>query len=370
MKKIIKAVLGLSLNLGACTGIFLETENNTYTHARTLEFGRDLQSQILFVPRNYTFHALTPDNQKNGLRWQSLYATVGINAYNSPNFIDGVNEAGLAGGLFYFPGFAEYQDVQPEDYHQSLPMWQLLTWILTTFSTIEEVKEALPTILVSKAQLPGAGEVTPAHLIVHDILGKSIVVEYIKGNLHVHDNPLGVITNSPNFDWHMTNLRNYINLSPYNAQPQIVNGITLPQLGQGSGMLGLPGDFTPPSRFVRAVAFQQTAPKTRTELEAVYQAFHILHNFDIPQGAARSADGTFDYTQWTSATDMHNKIFYWRPYANFQLQRIELMKLNLNADKPIMFSMAHDDTIIERTVFINEPIKPEAVIQDVQGAVS
>ncbi len=342
--------------LFSCTGLFLENSNNGYVYARTLEFGQDLQSQILFVPRAYSFTSPTPSGKQGGLTWNAKYATVGANAFGFPYFVDGVNEKGLAGGLFYFPGFAEYQDVTPENYNKSLPMWELLTWILTNFSSIQEIKTELPKIYVSKAAVPGKASIPPAHLIVHDSSGKSLVIEYVKGKLSLHDNPLGVITNSPNFDWHLTNLRNYINLSPINATDKEIAGITFSQLGQGSGMLGLPGDFTPPSRFVRIASFAQTAPKVKTELEGIYQAFHTLNNFDIPKGVVADKNGVLEYTQWTSAIDMKNKIFYIKTYENFQLQKIDLTKLDLTAKKLQTFSLKYQDQIHE-IMQSNHPFK-------------
>jgi choloylglycine hydrolase len=329
----------ISLKTFCCTGLFLENLSHGYVYARTLEFGQDLHSKILCIPRAYPYTSPTPSSDKGGLAWKTKYAVIGANAFDFPFIVDGVNEKGLAGGLFYFPEFAQYQDVTPKNYAQSLPMWELLTWLLTNFSTIQEIKTELPKIYVSKAAVPGIKEVPPAHLIVHDSSGKSLVIEYVKGKLHLHDNPLGVITNSPNFDWHLTNIRNYINLSPINAKETTMAGITFSQLGQGSGMLGLPGDFTPPSRFVRITSFTQAAPKMKTELDGINQAFHILNNFDIPKGSVADRNGVLEDTQWTSAIDMKNKTFYIKTYENFQLQKIDLMAQDLNAKKLKAFEL-------------------------------
>ena len=326
------------IDLNSCTGILFKTTQGACGYARTLEFGDDIASQSLFIPRNYRYTAPAFSN-KDGLSWASRYGVVGASAYSSTYFVDGVNEKGLAGGLFYFPGFAEYEDVTPAHYSKSLPMWALLTWILTTCATVQEVKAAVPTVHVSKALFPGNPEIIPVHLVVHDAQGASAVIEYVQGGLRVYDNPLGVVTNAPGFDWHMTNVRNYINLTPVNAAAKSINGVSFAQLGQGSGMLGLPGDFTPPSRFVRAVAFSQAAIPVARPQEAVHQAFHILNNFDIPKGATLTREGHMEYTQWTSAIDLQNRVFYWRTYENFQPQKIELSKMNLNSTKAQTFSM-------------------------------
>lgn len=337
------------IKLFPCTGLFLKNAQNGYTYGRTLEFGQDLQSEILFVPHAYNFGAPTPTDDQGGLAWQTKYAAVGTNAFGFPYFVDGVNETGLAGGFFYFPGFAEYQEVSPDDYDKSLPMWMLLTWMLTTCSNVQDIKNALPNIYVSKANLPGKLGLPPAHLIVHDATGKSLVVEYINGKLHMHDNPLGVITNAPNFDWHLINLRNYIHLSPITTQPRDMAGMTFASLGQGTGMLGLPGDFTPPSRFVRITTFTQAAPQAQNATDGIYQAFHLLNNFDIPKGTVKDHNGLTEYTQWTSAIDMKNKVYYIKTYEAFQLQKIDLMKQKFDAKKYQTFSLNHQDVIHEIT---------------------
>jgi choloylglycine hydrolase len=135
----------------------------------------------------------------------------------------------------------------------------------------------------------------------------------------------------------MTNLRNYVNFSMTSAPPVKVGPVTLKPTGQGSGMLGMPGDFTPPSRFVRAVAFSQSVMPSETGTNAILEAFHILNQFDIPKGAAREHEkdehGNIlaDYTVWTSASDLKAKRFYFRIYENSQIRMVDLMKMNLDA---------------------------------------
>lgn len=342
-------ILNFSSKTFSCTGISIKTNDNSNIHARTLEFDRDLNSQILFVPRNYKFTAIAPNGKPEGLEWPSKYAVLGANALKAPVYVDGVNEKGLAGGLFYFQEFAQYQKATPEEYKKSIPMWQLLTWILTSFSSVEEVKKALPNVIVSDAVFKEFGnQAPPAHLKLSDTAGNQLVVEYRdNGKLFMYDNPIGVITNSPNFDWHLTNIRNYLNLSPVNPAPKTFNGITFKSIGMASGLQGLPGDFTSPSRYIRAVLFTQAAPKVDTAKDGISQAFHILNNFDIPKGVYLSTAGQMEYTEWTSAADMNNKVYYIRPYDNFQIQKIELDKMDLNAKELKTFSIQRPDEFIE-----------------------
>jgi len=335
-----------------CTGIRLIAQNDSVVCARTLEFGQDLQSNIIIIPRDYTFVGTTSFKKQEGLRWKSKYAAAGANALGVVALVDGVNETGLAGGLFYFPHYAQYQEITQEQAAQSIAPWELLTWLLTNFSTVDQVKKALATIFVSNTVFGPWGIVLPIHVVIHDPSGHSVVIEYTKGNLIVHDNPLGVVTNAPTFDWHITNLNNYITLSAVNSEKKQLDGITLTPLGQGSGMLGLPGDFTSPSRFVRAVAFSQSVTNINTEDEARTAAFHILNLFNIPLGVVREKENNHtycDYTQWTSATDLHNKRYYWHVYNNRQIYMIDLMKTESKNQKAIILPMQHKSTITDAT---------------------
>ncbi len=183
-------------------------------------------------------------------------------------------------------------------------------------------------------------QVAPVHFVVHDRSGKSAVIEPLNKSLKIYDNPLGVVTNSPTFDWHMTNLRNYVNLTATNVPPINLGGVTLAQFGQGSGLRGLPGDFTPPSRFVRAVAFSQSAIPSATAAQAVLQAFHILNNFDIPYGAVREAENGQTHaeaTTWTSASDLKNLHWYFRTYDDQSIRSVDLAKALAAAHGQIRF---------------------------------
>lgn len=326
-------------NVFSCTGIVLHTKNGDYVYGRTLEFGVDIESQILFIPRNYKLEALTYEKNIPGLTWNSKYAAIGTDAFDTLNFVDGVNEKGLAGGLFYFPGFAEYQKVEKSDYEKSIPMWQLLTWILTNFENVQQVKDELSKIYVTDVEFPQFKGSVPAHLIITDSSGKSIVIEYLNGKLELRENNVNVFTNSPNFDWHLINLRNYINLSPVNVESKDINNINLNQLSQGSGLHGIPGDFTSPSRFVRAFEFAQASPIKSTEKETVDQVFHILNNFDIPEGSVKSKSGESEITLWTSVTDLKNRTFYFKTHSDFDLKKIELSKMDLESKEAKHFSM-------------------------------
>lgn len=333
----------------ACTGIRLIAEDGTVVHARTLEFATDIQSELIMVPRGYARTGTTPDG-KEGLKWTTKYASVGMNGVGLPILFDGLNEKGLAAGMFYFPTSAGYMPYTAADAGKTIAQWEVASWVLENFASVDEVKANIANVVVPAVVFTGWGFAPEAHYIVHDATGKSIVIEYVGGKLNVYDNPLGVVTNSPTFDWHMTNLRNFVNYSMTNAPPVQLGTIKLLPTGQGSGMAGLPGDFTPPSRFVRAVAFSQSVFPSKTGHDAVLQAFHILNQFDIPKGAAREQKDEHgnipaDYTLWTSASDLKARQYFFRTHENSQIRMVDLMKMDIDGKNIVKMSIAGDEVI-------------------------
>src|SRR5438552_11615568 len=344
----------------ACTGIRLIAEDGTVVHARTMEFAIDIHSDVIMVPRGYARVGTTPDG-KEGLKWKAKYASVGANGVGLPVLFDGLNEKGLAAGTFYFPTSAGYMPYTAADAGKTIAQWEVGSWILENFASVDEVKANIGNIVVPAVVFGGWGFAPEAHYIVHDAGGKSIVIEYVGGKLNVHNNPLGVLTNSPAFDWHMTNLRNYVNFSMTNVPPVQLGSIKLLPFGQGSGMLGMPGDFTPTSRFVRAVAFSQSVFKPKTGDDAILEAFHVLNQFDIPKGAAREHEKDehgnvlADYTIWTSASDLKAMRYYFRTYENSQIRMVDLMKMKIDGKEMVKISMKGAENIKSLTPYLQRP---------------
>jgi choloylglycine hydrolase len=323
----------------------MHAEDGAVVCARTLEFGMDLCSNVIIVPRGKSYVGTT-NVDRPGMPWTANYGSTGANAFDLPVIVDGVNEKGLAVGIFYFPGYAKYQKTTPADAATTLAPWELPTYLLGSCTDVAEALAAVKSVRVGEVVQRDFGFVPPCHYVVHDAAGESAVLEYIEGELRTYANPLGVFSNAPTFDWHMTNLRNYVNLSVTNVPPVEMQGIKISGFGQGNGLLGLPGDFTPPSRLVRAVAFSQSAIPVKTAREAVLQAFHILNQFDIPRGAVRDVEhGQVhdEYTLWTSAADMANHRYYFHTFANRRIRMIDLAEVDLDAAEIKTVSMAGDE---------------------------
>jgi choloylglycine hydrolase len=314
----------------ACTGISLKAGDGAAIRGRTLEFGFPMQSKVLVVPAGKEFSGTLPDGGK-GLTFTSRHAFIGANALGLPAILDGLNDQGLSVGLFYFPGYAKYTPVTDENKSRAIAPQEFGVWALANFATVDEVREAVKHIVLVPTPAPGLGSpqgaVAGAHFFLQDKSGKSLVVEPVDGTLKVHDAPLGVMTNAPTYDWHMTNLANYINLSPKDVEQEKLGGTTLSAFGSGTGMLGLPGDFTPPSRFVRAAMFSQAAVPNQTAADAVLATFHILNQFDIPKGSVINAavgEPTPEITEWTSVNDLKNLRWYFRSFNDQSIRMVDL----------------------------------------------
>jgi choloylglycine hydrolase len=331
----------LAASAAACTGIRLTAGDGTIVYARTMEIGATLDSNLLLIPRGQPYVGETPAGAP-GLRWTTKYGFVGPNARGLPYVCDGLNERGLAVGNFIFSGTAGYQKIDAANVNRAIASHQVAVYLLSICATVDDAVAALRNVYVG---LVNKGELSPLmqlHYALHDAGGRSAVIEYVGGQMRVYDNPLGVVTNSPGFDWHQTNLRNFIRLSPDNAEPVVLSGEKLTGFGQGTGMWGLPGDFTPPSRFVRAVAFTQTAVPADTAEQCVWQAFHLLNQFDLPLGAIRAVDNgrtTDEYTNWTTAADLKHVRYYFRTYQDPQAKMVDLGQIDWNARSIRVISM-------------------------------
>ena len=332
----------------ACTGISLTAKDGSQIVARTVEWAETpMQCGYVVAPRGHKHQSYTPTGE-NGLVYRSVYGYVGIYTEYEPFVVEGVNEAGLSAGLFFFPQYGDYAPYNSADNAKTLCDMQFVSWVLSQFSSIDQVKEALDKIdLVTLNHKIGA-----VHWRIAEPGGRMVVLEVVSGVPHFYENALGVLTNAPGFEWHMTNLNNYINLEQGSApDKELKPGVILKPLGHGSGMLGLPGDFTPPSRFVRATFYQTTSPTWDTGFDAIIQAFHILNNFDIPIGSQHTRTdipkGLPSATQFTAATDQTALRLYYRTAWNSNIRCIDLKGIDF---KTIRYQSHPLDKVQEQPV--------------------
>ena len=318
----------------ACTGIALTAKDGSRIVARTTEWGGSvLNSSYVIVPRGHQHISFTPTGA-DGMSFQARYGYVGI-CTDQPQFVvEGMNETGLSAGLFFFPGYGRYVEYDPANKSNTLSDMQFVSWVLASFSSIDEMKEAFEKIdLVSLDSRIGT-----VHWRMSAPSGRMVVLECIDGRPVFYEHRLGVLTNSPDFDWQMKNLNNYVNLYTGNVQPQKLNDeVTLKQFGAGAGFLGIPGDATPPSRFVRAALYQSATPQAGTGAETVMQCFQILESFNIPIGLEHKKsdipEGLPSATQWTVASDQSALKFYYRTAWNATIRCIDMASVNFSKVK-------------------------------------
>ena len=330
-------ILTSSHEVLSCTIFRLKATDGNITLARSMEFGVNLNYDLIVVPRNHPFVSPSPVS-KMGLKWKAVNGYVGVASMGLDFGVsDGMNEKGLSVSVLWYESNMQYQTVAPADSSKALAQVMFSDWALANFSTVDEVRTALANVKVffysdnSKMKMP-----VTVHYIVYDANGGCIVVEYDKGQCNIYDNPLGIMTNSPSLPWQYTNLRQYIGLENTNPIPVKVGGFTFNPTGHGDGMIGIPGDYTPPSRFVRLAMFEHFVNPQPDAASNLNLCQHVINTFTIPFGIIVDHDSqgnivSSESTQWVTFRDISNRILYFKTYENPTLRSIDLKKIDFSA---------------------------------------
>jgi choloylglycine hydrolase len=296
-----------------------------------MEFATDLGWRLLVIPRGTELTGTAPDGP--GHSFSTDHGFVGLGALGRPSATDGINDAGLYAALLYLPGYAEYQQADGVPASELVSPDEVASLALAGAGSVREAIDVVSDVTVWNRVEDLLGSVLPIHLVLFDAGGDAAVVEWVGGERHVHENPIGVCTNAPPFDWHVTNLRNYVNLSATNVPPLDLGGLSIKGLGEGTGLLGLPGDWTPPSRFVRATAIAHAALPVDSADAGMLAALHVANAFDIPKGVVRSPEGG-DFTAWSSVIDLAGGRYALRSYDDPTPRILALNDLDLSAGAP------------------------------------
>lgn len=318
-----------------CTSLRLKAQDGSVVVGRTMEFPTLMDADLVVMPRGLTLSSYAPEG-RTGKTWTTKYGAVGIDAFPDAEptgyyaWTDGLNEKGLYAGLQYHPGTAVFSDPAGVPDDRLMSAIHLAVLALTTCADVAEVRQTLTEVTVWPFVLAAMQMAPPCHFTFHDAAGNCIAVEWDAGAMKVFDNPLGVFTNSPELPWHLTNLRNYVGLSPDNPETVSVGGVELSAFGVGQGMRGLPGDNGSPSRFVRAAAYVATAPTHPDALTAQGEMLHIMNNFDIPEGFSGSPHGD-DITWWTSIANLSDLTYSVRTAADSTYRQVSLSALDFTA---------------------------------------
>lgn len=324
---------GVVFMLG-CSSLAIHTTDQKNLFARTMDFTMEPDSKVIIVPRNYGIRLL----EKEDVVINNQYAFIGMGStdISSPVLYDGVNEKGLMGAMLYYATFATYAEELEEDKRGINPVY-VVSQILGNCVTIDDVLTRLEAFTLINEANAILGFAPPLHFTFTDASGETIVIEPDKTGITVHRKTIGVMTNSPGYEWHQTNLRAYIGVNPYPPNDITMSDLELTPFGQGAGALGLPGDFTPSARFLRVAYWKKYTEEAKNEVEGVTNLFHILSSVNIPKGVVLTKEGNTDYTIYTSAMCSQSKNYYFKLYDNSRISSVSLMDENLDSPTLITF---------------------------------
>ncbi|MBE7047241.1 MAG: choloylglycine hydrolase family protein [Ruminococcaceae bacterium] len=308
-----------------CTAI--SVNKNGYYFGRNLDVFASYGEKVIITPENYEFRF------SDGLILKNHYAIIGmaIDCGGVPLYFDGTNSCGLSMAGLKFPEKCVYNP--PVEGKLNVASYELISRVLSMCRNIGEVKKFVSDMNITKTAFSKELTPTPLHWIVSD-KSEALTIEQTADGLKVYDNPFGILTNSPEFTFHKENVRNFLHLSNANPQSSFCDDTKLNYISNGMGTMGLPGDFSSPSRFVRAFYVKETSLFEGEESDRVSQFFHILYSVYHTKGCVKSDEG-YEYTRYSSCTDCDNLIYYYTTYSDLSMKAVDMKKANLSSDKLI-----------------------------------
>lgn len=321
-----------------CTAAAYYSKNHYF--GRNLDLEYSYHETVTIVPRNHPFEF----RHVNCLN--KHYALIGI-AYvvdDYPLFYDAINEAGLGMAGLNFPDNAYYTEIK-EGVDNVTP-FEFIPWILGQCATVKEAKELLNKINLINENFSDSLPLSPLHWMIAD-KECSIVVEQTKTGLHVYDNPVGVMTNNPTFDIQLFGLNNYMALSTESPQNAFAKKLQLTEYSRGMGAIGLPGDLSSASRFVKVAFTRMNSVSGETEKESVSQFFHILSSVDQQRGCVHLGDNKYEITIYSSCGNLDKGLYYYNTYENHQITVVDMHRENLDGDGIIVYPLRKGENFFE-----------------------
>ena len=305
-----------------CTAISYKTKDNYF--GRNMDYEYSYEEKVTITPRNYRF------NFRRVMPIEKHYAMIGI-AYivnDYPLYYDATNEKGLSMAGLNFPENAVYY-AEAENKDNIAP-FEFIPWILSQCATVEEAKKLLERINLVNINFSDKLPLSPLHWIIAD-RESAITVETLKDGMKIYDNPVGVLTNNPPFDYHMTNLCNYMHLTKESPENTMAPNLSLKPYSRGMGGMGLPGDLSSASRFVRATFVKHNSVCGDSEDESVSQFFHILTSVEQQRGCVKMGENLYEITIYSSCCNTDKGIYYYRTYNNFAITAVNMHETDLEA---------------------------------------
>lgn len=319
-----------------CTAATYTTKDHYFGRNLDLEFSYN--ETVTVTPRNYPFQF------RKVKALESHYAMIGMAFVvdNYPLYYDATNEKGLSMAGLNFPENADYkQETEGKD---NVTPFEFIPWILGQCSTIKEVKELLGRINLININFSEKLPLSPLHWMISD-RNESITVESVKEGLKIYDNPVGILTNNPTFDIQIFNLNNYVNVTREVPENRFSNAIALDIYSRGMGGIGIPGDLSSSSRFVKAVFTKLNSVSGTSESESISQFFHILGSVNQERGCVRLAEDTYEITIYSSCCNIDNGVYYYKTYENSQITGVDMHNENLNSQNLVSYPLIKEQQI-------------------------
>lgn len=308
---------------------------------RTLDYEFSYGEEITVMPRNF------PLSFRHGGGTDRHYAIIGMAhvADGYPMFYDAVNEKGLGMAGLNFAASARYSE--PEDGKQNVAQFEFIPWVLSQFASLEQARSAIEKINLVGTTYDSRYPAAKMHWIIADKSG-AITVEPTEGGLKIYDNAPGVLTNEPPFDMQLFNLNNYMRLSPKQPENSFSDALDLGTYSRGMGGLGLPGDLSSMSRFVRAAFTKLNSLSGSGEAESVGQFFHILGSVEQVRGCCEVAQDKYEITIYTSCFNADKGVYYYTTYNNRRITAVDMHRENLDSDSLARYPMLDKEDVLRQ----------------------
>lgn len=322
-----------------CTAATYQTKD--FYFGRTLDYLFSYGEEVVITPRNYAFSFRTQPEMKEH------FAMIGMACVmdDYPLYYDAVNEKGLSIAGLNFPGNAHYQ--KAVDGKVNLAQFELIPWLLGQCDSVRAVRTALKKVVLTDESFSRQLPPSPLHWIIADQY-EAITVESMEDGLKIYENPVGILTNNPPFDQQMFLLNNYMHLSPKQPVNRFSEKLPLSTYCLGMGGLGLPGDLSSSSRFVRAAFTKMNAVSGESEEESVSQFFHILGSVDQQRGCSEDENGKYEITLYTSCCNAGKGIYYYTTYNNHQITAVDMHREELGKSELVRYPVVDKEQIFYR----------------------
>lgn len=319
-----------------CTAATYKTKD--FYFGRTLDYEFSYGDEITITPRKYPFRFL-----EKGV-CDTHYAMIGMACAvkDYPLYYEAVNEKGLGMAGLNFVGNAVYR--KREEGKDNIAQFELIPWILGQCVSVKEARQLLSRLNITNIPFSDDLPLAQLHWILAD-REESVVIESVEAGLKIYDNPVGVLTNNPPFDMQMASLRNYMGLSVKPPKNTFAPGLTLEPYSRGMGAIGLPGDLSSQSRFVRVAFTKMNSVSGEGEKESVSQFFHILNAVDQQRGCCELESGKCEYTIYTCCCNADKGIYYYTSYDNHQITGIDMHREDLDGDKLVRYTAIQEEQI-------------------------